>query len=124
MNQKPTPKTGLARIWAAFFYSLDGLRSGIGESAFRQELVIIVPAAIVLAFLPMLLIWKMILIFAMALVLIVELLNTGIESVVDIAAPEYHELAKRAKDCGSAAVLISITLAIGLWGVALFTMSW
>jgi diacylglycerol kinase (ATP) len=65
-------------------------------------------------------VWKGLLFLATTVVLVVELLNSAIESVVDIASPEYHVLAKRAKDLGSAAVLLSIVLAVVLWIVAIF----
>jgi diacylglycerol kinase (ATP) len=65
-------------------------------------------------------VWKGLLFLATTVVLVVELLNSAIESVVDIASPEYHVLAKRAKDLGSAAVLLSIVLAVVLWSVAIF----
>jgi len=121
MNRKLTPKTGIARIWAAFFYSLNGLRLAISnEAAFRQEACIAVVLLVVLLFLPLSLLWKGLLFFATTSVLVVELLNSAIETVVDIVSPEYHELAKRAKDLGSAAVLVSIVLAIVLWGCAIF----
>jgi diacylglycerol kinase (ATP) len=121
MNRKPTTKTGIARIWAAFLYSLNGLRFAISnEAAFRQEICIVVVVLVVLGFLPLSLFWKGLLFFATTSVLVVELLNSAIESVVDIASPEYHDLAKRAKDLGSAAVLVSIVLAIVLWGIAIF----
>jgi diacylglycerol kinase (ATP) len=121
MNRKRTTKTGIARIWAAFFYSLNGLRFAISnEAAFRQEICILVFVLVVLLFLPLSLFWKGLLFFATTSTLVVELLNSAIESVVDIASPEYHDLAKRAKDLGSAAVLVSIVLAIVLWGMAIF----
>jgi diacylglycerol kinase (ATP) len=121
MNRKRTTKTGIARIWAAFFYSLNGLRFAISnEAAFRQEICILVFVLVVLLFLPLSLFWKGLLFFATTSILVVELLNSAIESVVDIASPEYHDLAKRAKDLGSAAVLVSIVLAIVLWGMAIF----
>ena len=121
MNRKRTTKTGIARIWAAFFYSLNGLRFAISnEAAFRQEICIVVFVLVVLLFLPLSLFWKGLLFFATTSILVVELLNSAIESVVDIASPEYHDLAKRAKDLGSAAVLVSIVLAIVLWGMAIF----
>jgi len=121
MNRKLTTKTGIARIWAAFFYSLNGLRLAISkEAAFRQEVCIAVVLLVVLLFLPLSLLWKGLLFFATTSVLVVELLNSAIETVVDIVSPEYHELAKRAKDLGSAAVLVSIVLAIVLWGCAIF----
>ena len=121
MNRKRITKTGIARIWAAFFYSLNGLRFAISnEAAFRQEICIVVFVLVVLLFLPLSLFWKGLLFFATTSTLVVELLNSAIESVVDIASPEYHDLAKRAKDLGSAAVLVSIVLAIVLWGMAIF----
>ena len=121
MNRKRMTKTGIARIWAAFFYSLNGLRFAISnEAAFRQEICILVVVLVVLGFLPLSLFWKGLLFFGTTSVLVVELLNSAIESVVDIASPEYHDLAKRAKDLGSAAVLVSIVLAIVLWGIAIF----
>ena len=123
MDDKPTTKTGLARIWAAFFYSLHGLKFATrNETAFRQELIIIVLLLIVLLFLPLSLFWKGLLFFASILVLIVELLNSAVEAVVDMASPEYHILAKRAKDLGSAAVLVSIVLGIVLWICAILTI--
>ena len=73
-------------------------------------------------FLPISLLWKGLLFFATTSVLIVELLNSSIESVVDLASPEYHILAKRAKDLGSAAVLVSIVVAVILWGGAIYTI--
>ena len=121
MNRKLTTKTGIARIWAAFFYSLNGLRLAISnEAAFRQEACIVAVLLVVLLFLPLSLLWKGLLFFATTFVLVVELLNSAIETVVDIASPEYHELAKRAKDFGSAAVLVSIVFTIVLWGCAIF----
>jgi len=114
-------KTGIARIWAAFFYSLNGLRAAISnEAAFRQEVCIAIVLLVVLLFLPLSLFWKGLLFFASMSVLVVELLNSAIESVVDIASPEYHDLAKRAKDLGSASVLVSIVIVMVLWGVAIF----
>jgi diacylglycerol kinase (ATP) len=123
MNRKRMTKTGIARIWAAFFYSLNGLRFAISnEAAFRQETCIIVVLLVALLVLPLSLFWKALLFFATASILVVELLNSAIESVVDIVSPEYHDLAKRAKDLGSAAVLVSIVFAILLWTGAIFTI--
>ena len=56
----------------------------------------------------------------MILVMVVELLNTGIESAIDRIGPEWHELAKRAKDMGSAAVLLSLLLCLGIWAAAVY----
>jgi len=121
MDRKPPVKTGIVRIWAAFFYSLNGLRHAISnETAFQQEAFIVVIASAALFFLPLSFAWKGLLLFATAAVLVVELLNSAIESVVDMASPKYHLLAKRAKDLGSAAVLVSIVVAVVLWGIAIF----
>lgn len=123
MSQIPDRKTGLSRIWAAFFYSLDGFRYALThEAAFIQEAIIFVVAVIALVFLPFSLPWKALLLFATAAVLIVELLNSAVEALVDLASPGYHELAKRTKDLGSAAVLLSIVIAIFLWIMAITTI--
>ena len=113
-------RTGLNRVWHAAGYSLEGLRAGWGETAFRQEAL----AAMVL--LP-LAVWlgqswveTALLAGSVLLVMIVELLNTGIETAIDRIGPEWHDLSKRAKDMGSAAVLLSLLLAGGIWITALF----
>jgi len=121
MDRKPPVKTGIVRIWAAFFCSLNGVRHAISnEASFRQEACIVVIASVALLFLPLSFVWKGLLFFATAALLVVELLNTAIETVVDMVSPEYHVLAKRAKDLGSAAVLVSIVVAVVLWGSAIF----
>ena len=112
-------RTGLHRLWHATGYSLDGLRAGWGETAFRQEAI----AALVLLPLAFWLGrgWVEVALLAgsVLLVMIVELLNSGIETVVDRIGPEWHDLSKRAKDMGSAAVLLSLLLAAGIWIAAL-----
>ena len=116
MNRIPPKKKGIARLLAAFLYSINGLKFAITrETAFLQETCIYVVLLVVLYFLPLSITFKCILFFANTLVLLVELLNSAIESAVDMTSHEYNELAKRAKDLGSAAVLISIVLAIVLW---------
>ena len=121
MNQKPPRKTGLARIIAAFHYSLDGLRYALtNEAAFRQELALFLLLVPVIAILPLSPSFKTILLFANASVLIVELLNSAIESLVDMTSPDFHVLAKSAKDMGSAAVLLSIVAALIVWCIALY----
>lgn len=113
-------RRGLSRVWHAFGYSMAGLRAGWGETAFRQE------AILALLMLP-LAFWvgrTWIEVAALAgsvvLVMVVELLNTGIETAVDRIGPEWHALSKRAKDMGSAAVLLSLLLCAGIWGAALW----
>jgi diacylglycerol kinase (ATP) len=112
-------RSGLTRVWHATGYSLQGLRAGWGETAFRQEAL----AAFVL--LPLAFWvgqgWAEVALLAgsVLLVMIVELLNTGIEAVVDRIGPEWHDLSKRAKDMGSAAVLLALLLALGTWTAAI-----
>ena len=116
MKTKPQPKTGLSRIKHAFFYSCDGLKFAIKNvPAFQQEVFLYIISAIVLYFLHLPLIHKGFLLFANTIILIAELFNSSIEEIVDLAAPDYHVLAKRAKDLGSAAVLVALLLAACLW---------
>ena len=113
-------RTGLNRIWHATGYSLEGLRAGWGEKAFRQEAI----AAMVLLPLSLWLgqSWVEVALLAgsVVIVMIVELLNTGIETAIDRIGPEWHDLSKRAKDIGSAAVLLALLLCLAIWGVAIF----
>lgn len=114
-------RTGFDRVWHAAGFSLAGLRAGWGETAFRQEAI----AAIVLIPLALWLgrSWVEVALLAgsVLLVMIVELLNTGIETAIDRIGPEWHDLSKRAKDMGSAAVLLSLVLCAGTWIAALAT---
>jgi diacylglycerol kinase (ATP) len=112
-------RTGLTRMWHAAGYSMAGLRAGWGETAFRQEViaaVVLVPLAFWLGQG-----WVQVALLAgsVLLVMIVELLNTAIEAVVDRIGPEWHDLSKRAKDVGSAAVLLALLLAMGTWIAAI-----
>lgn len=113
-------RTGLSRMWHALGYSLAGLRAGWGETAFRQE------ALASLAMLPMAFwlgqSWVEVALLAgsVILVMVVELLNTGIETAIDRIGPEWHDLSKRAKDMGSAAVLLSLLLCAGVWAAAIW----
>lgn len=116
----PTKRTGLARVLYAFTYSLDGLKTGWHEPAFRQEAVLalfLFPLAFVVgsnwletALLIAVLVW----------VMVVELLNTAIEAAIDRIGPEWHAISKHAKDLGSAAVLLSVLLCGGVWLAALW----
>ena len=113
-------RRGLNRVWHAAGYSLAGLRAGWHETAFRQEALtalVLIPAAFWLA---QSWIETVLLAGTVMLVLIVELLNTGIEAAIDRIGPEWHELSKRAKDMGSAAVLLSLLLCAGTWLLALY----
>ena len=113
-------RRGLARLLHALGYSVQGLRAGWHETAFRQEALaalFMVPAAFLLGQS-----WSEValLVGTVLLVMIVELLNTGIETCIDRIGPEWHALSKRAKDMGSAAVLLSLLLCAGTWIAALW----
>ena len=114
--------TGFIRIIKAAGYSWKGVRAAwINEAAFRQEGVAVVLAIIIAAFLDIDVITRVLLIGSVTLVMIVEILNSAIEAVVDRIGPEFHELSGRAKDMGSAAVLMSILLALATWGMLLWS---
>lgn len=129
MSLPPTPphpanpqkaRTGFHRLWHATGYSLAGLRAGWHEKAFRQE-------AIAALFMVPLAFWLgqnwvevALLAGSVLLVMIVELLNTGIEAAIDRISLEWHPLAKRAKDMGSAAVLLALLVCLGIWSAALY----
>jgi len=117
--------TGIKRIWRATFFSAAGLRAALmHESAFRQECalaIFMLPATFwvgnsVLEYL--------LLIAAVLIVLITELLNSAIEAVVDRIGSEVHPLSGRAKDMGSAAVLLALLLAAIVWGVLIWKNLW
>lgn len=114
--------TGLTRIIKAAGYSWKGLRAAwINEAAFRQEAVAVVLAIIIAACLDVDPITRVLLIGSVALVIIVEILNSAIEAVVDRIGSEFHPLSGRAKDMGSAAVLLTILLALFVWVTLLFS---
>jgi diacylglycerol kinase (ATP) len=109
-------KTGLVRLWNAFGYSLAGFRAAYKhEDAFRQEVLLaalLIPAAL---WLPVSYLGKALMIASVLLVIIVELLNSAIEATVDRISLENHDLAKRAKDIGSSAVLVSLVNVVVVW---------
>lgn len=114
-------KTGLRRIWNAFHYSRDGLHSAyLHENAFRQEVwlaAILIPLSFVL---PVDWVGRALMIASVILVLVAELINSSVEAVVDRISLERHPLSKRAKDAGSAAVLLAL-LNVGIvWACVLF----
>lgn len=114
-------KSGLKRVFSAFFYSMDGLKTAIRtEHAFRQELVLFVIGTIAALLLPVSAFQKLVLIGSMVIVLIVELINSAIEAVVDRISLERHHLSKNAKDFGSAAVLLACLLSGATWAIVLF----
>ena len=112
-------RKGLSRVWHATGYSLAGLRAGWGEAAFRQEVIaalILLPAAF---WLGQTWVETTLLAASVVMVMVVELLNTAVETAIDRIGPEWHDLSKRAKDMGSAAVLLSLLLCLGIWAAAL-----
>ena len=113
-------KTGLTRIWNACNYSLAGLAAAIRhEDAFRQEVLLsllLIPASF---FLPVTWIGRALMIASVLLVLIVELINSAVEAVVDRVSLDRHHLSKRAKDVGSAAVLLALVNVAFVWGCVL-----
>ncbi len=113
-------KSGLKRISSALGYSIDGLRAAWRhEHAFRQELMVVLPGIVVALLLPVSRPEKLALVAVLLLVLIVELMNSAIEAVVDRVSLERHPLSKNAKDLGSAAVLLACVLAAATWMVVL-----
>ncbi|MGH8657633.1 MAG: diacylglycerol kinase [Gammaproteobacteria bacterium] len=117
--------TGFTRLWKALGYSINGLRSSYRyEEAFRQE-VLLGAFLILLAFLmPVSSLGKLLLVSSVLLVWITELLNSAVEAVVDRVSMEYHELAKHAKDAGSAAVLVSLLFCLIVWVWVLSDRFW
>ena len=114
-------KTGPQRIWNAFFYSLDGLAAALKhEDAFRQELLLALVLIPIALFMPVSGVGKAFMVASVLLVLITELLNSAIEAVTDRVSLEDHRLAKRAKDMGSAAVLLSLINVPIVWLLAIF----
>jgi diacylglycerol kinase (ATP) len=113
-------RRGLNRILHAAGYSVQGLRAAWHETAFRQEFILSLFLLPLGCWLARDWVEAALLLGAVMLVMIVELLNTGIESAIDRIGPEWHELSKRAKDMGSAAVLLSLLLCLGIWTSALW----
>lgn len=108
--------TGFKRVAMATYYSYRGIVAAIKhEAAFRQELFLACLLLPVAFFLPVTSVERILLIAMIALVLIVELLNSAVEAVVDRVGIEHHELAGRAKDLGSAAVFVALLLCVYTW---------
>jgi diacylglycerol kinase (ATP) len=117
-------QTGLRRIWNAFSYSLSGLHAAyLNEDAFRQESLlaaIMIPVALLL---PVPGIDKALMIASVLMVLVVELLNSAVEAAIDRISLDDHRLSKRAKDIGSAAVLIALINVLTTWLLVLLPWS-
>jgi len=121
MSNPHKGRTGLDRIVHAAGYSWAGLKAAYtGESAFRQETWLCIVATPLAFWLGRGWVQVALLLGSLLIVLIVELLNSAVEAVVDRVSFERHELSKRAKDIASAAVLMALLLAGGVWGAALW----
>ena len=108
-------RKGFSRVWHATGYSIAGLRAAWHEAAFRQEVIIAAGLIPLGLWLGRTWVEASLLVGSVVAVMVVELLNTGVEAVVDRVGPEWHDLSKRAKDLGSAAVLLSLIYWGGVW---------
>ncbi|RUP34939.1 MAG: diacylglycerol kinase [Curvibacter sp.] len=114
-------RAGLHRLWYAGGHSMAGLRAAWDETAFRQEVwiaVVLLPAS---ALVGKNWVEAVLLASTVVAVIVVELLNSAVEAAVDRVGVEWHVLAKRAKDIGSAAVLVSLLLCGTVWATALWS---
>lgn len=113
--------TDAGRVQRAFGYSLKGLRAAYKkESAFRQELILALVLVPLGAWLGNNAVERVLLIGSVLLVLIVELLNSAVEATVDRGGKDWNKLAGRAKDMGSAAVLVALVLLVVTWGLVVY----
>ena len=117
INQNPHKgNRGLTRAWHAAKNSWCGLvYAFMEESAFRQELTLCALLTPVAFLLPTTLLEKALLISSLIMVLVVELLNSSVEAAIDRISFEHHDLSKRAKDFGSAAVMLALIIALFMW---------
>ncbi|CAN7239547.1 diacylglycerol kinase [Massilia sp. LjRoot122] len=115
-------RRGIDRILAACRNTRDGLAwAWRSEAAFRQEVVVIAIATVAALLLPVSGFQKLVLVGVLILVLIVEIINSAIEAIVDRISLERHPLSKVAKDMGSAAVALTLLLAVATWAVVLYS---
>jgi diacylglycerol kinase (ATP) len=114
-------KRGLKRIFSAVTYSRDGFMAAWqNEAAFRQELLVVVIGTVSALSMKISAFEKLMLVAVLVFVLVVELINSALEAVVDRISLEPHPLSKNVKDLGSAAVALSIGIAVAAWAVVLF----
>jgi diacylglycerol kinase (ATP) len=114
-------KNGVKRIVSAFSYSMDGFKAAWqNEAAFRQEMLVVVIGTVTALSMKISAFEKLMLVAVLVFVLVVELINSAIEAIVDRISLEPHPLSKNAKDLGSAAVALAIGIAAAAWGVVLF----
>ncbi len=121
MENPSKSQIGLKRLWNALHYSLAGFAIACkNEAAFRQELFLALALIPTAMFLPVSATGKALMIASVLLVLVVELLNSAIEAAVDRISLENHVLSKRAKDMGSAAVMLSLVNLAVVWLLVIF----
>ncbi|MDU6409997.1 MAG: diacylglycerol kinase [Yersiniaceae bacterium] len=112
--------TGLIRIYKAAGYSVKGIAAAWkNEAAFRQEAIMVIPAMLLAFWLDVSTVERILMIGSLLLILIVEIINSAIEAIVDRIGPELHPLSGRAKDLGSAAVALAIILTLFVWAMVL-----
>ncbi|MDR1460223.1 MAG: diacylglycerol kinase [Campylobacteraceae bacterium] len=117
---KPGDK-GIKRILKAFVYSYEGFKEAFRtEAAFRQELLLCGVLFVAAIFMPITIIEKLFLISSLFIILLMELVNTAIEAVVDRISGEKHHLSKKAKDTGSLMVLVAFMYAAIVWGAIIW----
>ena len=113
--------TGIKRILKAFQYSYEGFVAAFkSEAAFRQDIFLCVIMSIMVTIIPIPLWLKAVLWNSLFLILLMELVNTAIETIIDRISPKYHDLSKKAKDIGSLLVLLAFINAIITWGTTLY----
>ena len=118
---KPSKKTGIKRIFYALFYALKGLKTAFfSETAFRQEVLLLVLLTPIGYYFSKSIKDFLILFAVLLLVLIAELFNSSIEKLTDLVHPSYHNLAGKTKDFAAAAVFLSICFAAIIWIIILF----
>ena len=123
-NVNPHKASGLRRLVNALSYSLSGLLlAWQDEAAFRQEVILAIVLVLVAFMVPVDVTQRVLLVASVMLVLVVEMINSAIEATVDRVSLDIHPLAKRAKDMGSAAVLLALTNAILIW-IMVFWSLW
>lgn len=116
----PPKRKGIPRLMAAARYSLAGLRAAFAsEEAFRLEVLVLVVGTPLALWMGESAVEKVLLIGSLLLLMIVELLNTAVEVLVNRIGPDYHELSGKAKDIGSAAVFVAMAMVAMVWGILL-----
>lgn len=111
----------LKRLFNAYTYSWNGLKSAFRtEVSFRQDLIVFILGTLISFFLPISNLERALILFSLVLILLMELVNTAIEVIIDRVSPKYHPLSGRAKDIGSSLVLIAFINAIMVWCLILF----